>query len=137
MIKSIFIITLTSLALSSFAANITPISRYASVDNKPLASQINPLKAVQQVHFPQQIQTIGEAIEHWLQYSGFHLAPENKQLESLKIILKQPLPQVDRTLGPLSIEDGLTVLVGQNLFFLTHDDLLREVNFALIERRKG
>lgn len=137
MLKSISLITLTSLALTSQAANITPISRYASVTNKPMTAQINPLKAVQQVHFPQQIQTIGDAIEHWLKYSGFHLAPEKKQQESLKIILKQPLPQVDRTLGPISVADGLTVLVGQHLFSLKHDDLLREVNFTLIKRSKA
>lgn len=125
------------MALTCQAANFTTVSRYASVANKPLASQINPLQAIQQVHFPQQIQTIGEAIEHWLKYSGFHLSPENKQQENLKTILKQPLPQIDRNLGPMSVANGLTVLVGQNLFSLKHDDLLREVNFTLIKRRKA
>ncbi len=137
MLKSFSLITLASLAITCQAADVTPISRYASVANKPLAAQINPLQAVQQVHFPQQIQTIGEAIEHWLKYSGFHLAPEGKQSNNLKLILKQPLPQVDRTLGPISVSNGLTVLVGQYLFSLQHDDLLREVNFTLIKRRKA
>lgn len=137
MLKRFSLITLASLALTCQAADVTSISRYASVANKPLAAQINPLQAVQQVHFPQQIQTIGEAIEHWLKYSGFHLAPESKQSDNLKVILKQPLPQVDRTLGPVSVINGLTVLVGQHLFSLQHDDLLREVNFTLIKRRKA
>ncbi len=137
MLKTFSFITLTSLALTCQAANFTTVARYASVANKPLAAQVNPLQAVQQVHFPQQIQTIGEAIEHWLKYSGFHLAPENKQQDSLKTILKQSLPQVDRNLGPMSVANGLTVLAGQNLFSLKHDDLLREVNFTLIKRRKA
>lgn len=118
------------------AGNVTTVDRYATVSNKPLAAQVNPLQAVQQVHFPQQVQTIGEAIEHWMKYSGYHLAPANKQQDSLNTILKQPLPQVDRNLGPMSVAKGLTVLVGQHLFSLKHDDLLREVNFTLIKRRK-
>ncbi|VEG92566.1 PFGI-1 class ICE element type IV pilus protein PilL2 [Legionella spiritensis] len=136
MLKKLSFITLTSLALACQAANVTTIARYASVTNKPLAAQVNPLQAVQQIYFPQQIQTIGEAIEHWLKYSGFHLAPESKQQKSLKIILKQPLPQVDRSLGPVSVANGLSVLVGPHLFELKHDDLLREVNFTLIKRRE-
>ena len=137
MLKRLSFITLTTMTLACQADNVTTIARYASVSNKPLAAQINPLQAIQQVHFPQHIQTIGEAIEHWLKYSGFHLASANKQQDSLKTILKQPLPQVDRNLGPMSVANGLTVLVGQHLFSLKHDDLLREVNFTLIKRRKA
>lgn len=126
------------LALSSLqiqAANITQIGRYAIVHNQPLAAQINPVKTVQQIHFPAPIQTIGEAVNYWLRYSGYHLAPKEKQTESLKQIFQQPLPQVSRNLGPLTIEQGLTVLVGQQLFTLKQDDLLREINFSLIARR--
>lgn len=137
MLRMIVVVILTFLSLQSLAANITQISRYASVKNKPLPAQINPLKSIQQVHFPSSIKTIGDAVHHWLSYSGYHLVPTEKQSPHLKQILKQPLPQVDRTLGPLSIEHGLTVLVGQNLFSLTHDDLLREVSFTLIKRRKA
>ncbi|WP_080464839.1 hypothetical protein [Legionella norrlandica] len=117
------------------AANITQVGRYATVNNQPLAAQINPLKTVQQIHFPSSVQTIGEAVEYWLRYSGYHLAPQNKQNESLKQIFQQPLPQVTRNLGPLAIADGLTVLVGKTLFSLKQDDLLREINFSLNARR--
>lgn len=117
------------------AANITQISRYGTVNNQPLAAQINPLKTVQQIHFPGSIQTIGEAVNYWLRYSGYHLAPKAKQSESLQQIFQQPLPQVSRNLGPLTISDGLTVMVGQQLFRLNQDDLLREINFSLIARR--
>ncbi|HHL3469388.1 TPA: hypothetical protein ACQ51W_000151 [Legionella pneumophila] len=126
------------LALSSLqiqAANITQVGRYATVNNQPLAAQINPLKTVQQIHFPSSVQTIGEAVEYWLRYSGYHLAPQDKQNESLKQIFQQPLPQITRNLGPLTIADGLTVLVGKTLFSLKQDDLLREINFSLNARR--
>ncbi|HAU1456566.1 TPA: hypothetical protein JBI59_15700, partial [Legionella pneumophila] len=71
-------------SLSGQAANITQVSRYATVNNQPLAAQINPLKTVQQIHFPESIQTIGEAVNYWLRYSGYHLAPKEKQSESLQ-----------------------------------------------------
>lgn len=119
------------------AANITQLGRYATVNNQPLAAQINPLKTVQQIHFPASIQTIGEAVSYWIHYSGYHLAPKEKQSESLQQVFQQPLPQVSRNLGPLTITDGLTVLVGQHLFNLKQDDLLREINFSLIARRAG
>lgn len=131
-------ILLSGLALCSLqiqAANITQVSRYATVKNQPLAAQINPLKTVQQIHFPASIQNIGDAANYWLRYSGYHLAPKEKQSESLQQVFQQPLPQVSRNLGPLTIADGLIVLVGQQLFILKQDDLLREINFSLVARR--
>ncbi|CZI42847.1 TPA: hypothetical protein RG395_000821 [Legionella pneumophila] len=118
-------------AFYSIAANVTQINRYATVANKPLAAQVNPLLAVQQIHFPLEVQTIGQAIEWWLKFSGFSLVSKEKQPESLQIIMQQPLPQIDRNLGPLTVKDGLEVLVGQQSFALIEDPLLRQVNFKL------
>lgn len=137
MLKRTMLFSLVLCGLQVHAANITQISRYATVNNQPLAAQINPLKTVQQIHFPASIQTIGEAVNYWLGYSGYHLVPKEKQSESLQQVFQQPLPQVSRNLGPLSIDHGLTVLVGQQLFTLKQDDLLREINFSLIARRAG
>ncbi|OJY51439.1 MAG: hypothetical protein BGO90_06945 [Legionella sp. 40-6] len=131
MIRLPMISVLSVLACSSLAANVTQINRYATVANKPLAAQINPLLAVQQVHFPQEVQTIGQAIEWWLRFSGFSLISKEKQPESLHAVMRQALPQIDRTLGPLTVKDGLEVLVGQRSFALIEDPLLRQVNFKL------
>ncbi len=130
-IRLSMISVLSVVACSSIAANVTQINRYATVANKPLAAQINPLLAVQQVHFPQEVKTIGQAIEWWLKFSGFSLASKEKQPESLQAIMCQALPQIDRTLGPLTVKDGLEVLVGQQSFALVEDPLLRQVNFKL------
>lgn len=130
-IRFSMISVLSVVACSSIAANVTQINRYATVANKPLAAQINPLLAVQQVHFPQEVKTIGQAIEWWLKFSGFSLASKEKQPESLQAIMCQALPQIDRTLGPLTVKDGLEVLVGQQSFALIEDPLLRQVNFKL------
>lgn len=118
-------------SLCSIAANVTQINRYATVANKPLAAQINPLLAIQQVHFPQEVQSIGQAVEWWLKFSGFSLVSKEKQPESLQTVMHQALPQIDRNLGPLAVKDGLEVLVGQQSFMLIEDPLLRQVNFKL------
>lgn len=110
-------------------ANVTQINRYATVANSPTTAQINPLEAVQQVHFPKEVQTIGQAVEWWLHYSGYHLVAKEKRLVPLESLMTQPLPQVQRHLGPLRVKDGLEVLVGQTIFTVVDDPLLREVNF--------
>lgn len=118
-------------AFYSMAANVTQVNRYATVANKPLAAQINPLLAIQQIHFPQEVQTIGQAVEWWLKFSGFSLVSKEKQPESLQSVMHQALPQIDRNLGPLTVKDGLEVLAGQQSFVLIEDPLLRQVNFKL------
>lgn len=131
LVKSSLIGLLGFAALSAQAANVTQINRYATVDNKPLSAQVNPLLAVQQVHFSQDIITIGQAMTYWLSYSGFRLSPTNNQPPSLQAVMRLPLPQIDRNLGPLTVKDGLEVLAGQQVFTLIHNPLLREVNFKL------
>jgi len=116
------------LTLPVTAADVTQINRYATVAHKPLPAQVSPLKAVQHVHFSQDIKTIGQAVDYWLRYSGFHLIEPNKQSEALKQVLSQPLPQVDRSLGPLSIDEGLLVLLGKHEFVLKAEPFTREIN---------
>lgn len=116
------------------ADGVTQINRYATVDNKPLAAQVNPLLAVQQVHFGTNIKTVGEALNHWLLFSGYNLVADIDRPDALKTILAKPLPQVDRDLGPLSVQDGLEVLVGKGIFNLVIDPLNRTVGFKLSPR---
>ena len=117
-----------SLALAS---NVTQINRYATVENKALVAQINPLLAVQKVHFPQEVKTLSDALTYWLQYSGFRMANCEEQSKALQAALLLPLPSVVRNLGPLTVEEGLVVLVGKNVFLLKKDFLHRKVNFVL------
>ena len=130
-IKSALGLACALLINSAHAANVTQVNRYATVENKPLIAQVNPLLTVQQIHFPQEVQTVGAALTYWMQYSGFSLAETERLPSVLKTVLEQPLPQVDRNLGPLTIQDGLEVLVGQPVFTLVQDPLRRQVNFRL------
>ena len=119
------------------AANVTHINRYATVENKPSAAQINPLLTIQHIHFPQHITTVGEALTYWLRYSGYTLVNEKLQSQALKEVLQKPLPQVHRNLGPLTIQDGLGVLVGKQVFSLENSHLNRVVNFKLISQGRS
>ena len=130
-LKIITFISLSVCSLLTEAANMTQINRYASVENKPLLAQVNPLLTVQRVHFPKKVITVGGAVAYWMQYSGFKLANDSQLPSALKTLMTAPLPQVDRTLGPLTIQDGLTVLVGQAVFTLVQNPLTRTVNFKL------
>lgn len=130
--KLLYVTSLSLLALIVHAANdVTQINRYATVTNKPLVAQVNPLLAVQQIHFPQEIKTVGEAIEWWLHYSGFTLISKERQPDSFQEVMHRTLPQIHRNLGPLTIKEGLEVLAGQQVFVLIVDPLLRQVNFKL------
>lgn len=134
-----FIATIVLLLVSqqTLANSITQIGRYTTVMNKPSAAQINPLLTVQQMKFSQSVKTVGDAVKQWLKFSGYELIAESNQSEELKEVLKQTLPQVDRTLGPLAIQEGLKVLVGINVFSLVQDPLHRKVSFNLNEKFKG
>jgi conjugative transfer region protein (TIGR03748 family) len=131
MFRVFIVISLSLLSLVTQAANVTQINRYATVANKPLAAQINPLLAVQQIHFPQEVKTVGEAIEWWLHYSGFALVSKDNRPDSLQTVMNQTLPQIHRNLGPLTVKEGLEVLAGQQVFVLVENALLRQVNFKL------
>ena len=130
-LKTLIVVLFGINSIGAEAANVTQINRYATVENKPLASQINPLLTVQQVHFPRQVATVGEALTYWIQYSGYKIADESHLPAALRTLMKQPLPQVDRNLGPLTIQDGLTVLAGQEVFTLVPNPLTRTVTFRL------
>lgn len=129
--KAKYVLILLTCVTALNAANVTQVGRYATVENKPLTSQVNPLLTVQQIHFPQSIRTVGEAIHYWMQYSGYSLVDESVQSQAFKEVKDQPLPQVVRSLGPLTVRDGLEVLAGQQVFSLIQDPLHRRINFKL------
>ncbi|STX50939.1 integrating conjugative element protein PilL, PFGI-1 class [Legionella busanensis] len=131
MFKVFLLISFSLCALTAQTANVTQINRYTTVANKPLAAQVNPLLAIQQIRFSQDIKTIAEAINYWLQYSGYTLAPKEKQPAILQTVMGKKLPQIQRNLGPLSVREGLEILVGPQIFILSEDHIQREVNFKL------
>ena len=113
----------------SSAQNVMQVERYSTVSTEASAAQINPLLSVSSFRFPQSVVSVGDAVNAVLLYSGYALDSSDRLPSQLVTVLSKPLPMVDRTLGPLTSEEALLVLVGKGLFSLKQDPINRTVNF--------
>lgn len=105
--------------------------RYMTANIGAQADQVNPLLTVVTFKFTPDIQTIGQALNQVLQYSGYSLVSVADQSQAVQETLTKPLPYSVRNLGPIQIQNALTVLMGQDVFTLVVDPLHRLVNFDL------
>ncbi len=110
--------------------DVTQVGSYLTVTNKASFAQTHLLSQSIQLRFTRNIQTVGDAIHTLLQLSGYTLVPKSQQSTALKIMLSNPLPVIDRELGPIKLRDGLTILAGP-AFYLAEDPVNRTVNFKL------
>ena len=114
--------------ISNAYASDVQVGRYSLLSAEPTESQTDLLETTVTVHFPAQIQTVGEAVGHLLQRSGYRLAntaalaPETLDLYAL------PLPSVHRQLGPMSLRRALETLAGAT-FHLVQDPVHRLIAF--------
>lgn len=107
--------------------------RYSNVKNIAPVDQINPLKVVIQTTIPQAISSVRETIEFLLIRSGYVLADDLVLSDEAKILLSHKLPQVHRTLGPMTLDQALHTLSGE-AFELVVDPVNRKVAFELSEK---
>lgn len=107
--------------------------RYSNVKNIAPVDQINPLKVVVQTNIPQSISTVRETIEFLLVRSGYLLADDEVLSPEAKILLSHNLPQVHRSLGPMTLDQVLHTLSGE-AFELVVDPVNRKVAFELSEK---
>jgi type IV pili sensor histidine kinase/response regulator len=80
------------------------------------------------VHFPAQIQTVGESVGYVLQRSGYRLADTAALAPETLGLFSLPLPSVHRQLGPMSLRRALETLAGST-FDLVQDPVHRLVAF--------
>ena len=118
-------------SIPSFANNIS-IGRYLSVAEKPKIEQLRLLQQQIQIRFPQNILTIKQAIDFLLQFSGYNLSDMRTLSQPAHQMLKQPLPEIDKNFGPMTIEQGLTTLAG-NSFHLLVDPVHREIACFIVK----
>jgi len=105
------------------------IGRYVTISNDATRAQINPLLAVSTFTFSPTVATVGEAVQQVLANTGYRLASHLSS--DVKQTLLQPLPITNRHLGPLSIQETLEILMGEEVFTLQRDPLNRLVNFKV------
>jgi conjugative transfer region protein (TIGR03748 family) len=114
---------------TSFANNVS-VGRYLSVAVKPQSDQQRLLQQQIQIKFPQNVLTIKQAVQFILQFSGYRLCDESQLSPPARRVLSQPLPEVDRTFGPMTLEQGLETLVGDD-FYLLIDSVNRLVGLKI------
>ena len=88
------------------------------------------LAVIIEIRFPQSINSVGQALENMLVNSGFRLAELSAADPSLSILLNSPLPNVHRSLGPVSLRTALNTLSGPS-WDLIIDPVHRLVSFEL------
>ena len=110
--------------------------RYTHVKNIPPVDQINPLKVVVVTRIPQSAVTVGDSISYLLSRSGFVLADASVMSTETQNLMLLPLPQVQRQIGPMTLDKALKTLGGDS-FELVVDPVHRIVNYELSSKFGG
>lgn len=105
--------------------------RYSVVTARPSAEQIDPLLMVVDVRLPRDILTVKDAAEYLLRHSGYRLADPDEHSPKAQVLLDQTLPDVQRHLGPITLQDALRILGGP-AFRLQVDPVNRVVTYKLL-----
>ena len=120
---------LTAMLLCApLSADEMQVGRYSLWQVAPTEGQAEPLAVMVAVRFPKPVQTVGDAVQHLLDDSGYRLA--GTPGSASHILLAQPLPAVHRALGPLRLDQALQTLAGP-VFKLVQDPLHRRIAFEL------
>ena len=84
--------------------------------------------AVIDVRLPPDVTTVEEAAHYLLRRSGFNLLPPDPGDQPVNYLLSQPLPEVHRHLGPISLREALLTLGGK-AFLVNVDYVYRKVGY--------
>ncbi|MCY4421238.1 MAG: pili assembly chaperone [Gammaproteobacteria bacterium] len=114
------------LSCTALGAGELQVGRYSIAAMAPLTAQVEPLSATVEVRFEKPVRTVGDAVQHLLDDSGYRLA--GTPGSAAHILLAQPLPGVHRELGPLRLDQALQTLAGP-IFQLVQDPLHRRIAF--------
>lgn len=102
--------------------------RYTLVSTRPTLEQRQPLFQLIHVQISPVVHaTVGDALRHVLQRSGYSLCANRAEVTTL---FSRPLPAVQHQLGPMALLDALTILGGP-AWRLVIDPVERSVCYAL------
>lgn len=128
--KKLLVVGFSVLLAKTGLADTTQSSRYTMIKHDISIEQTDLLAQVRQLRFPEYIKTIGEAIEHLLENSGYALVEQGKRDQYQETLLSQPLPLIHRQLEPISLRKGLCLLAG-TAYELIEDPIARTVHFKI------
>jgi len=110
--------------------------RYSSIRSTPTSPQRDLLQVMITLTIPDEITRVGDTLGYVLKRSGYQLQqPKPNQHELSRLFVKR-LPNVHRQLGPMTLEDALTILVAP-AFLLQEDPVHRLISYQLNEDYAG
>jgi len=107
-------------------------SRYVSVQIGATQAQSHVLQSVIRVSIPDDITTVGSALQYLLEPYGYQLDDqiETAEVSDLYVLLTRPLPAPHRTLEAMTLQDALSVLGGES-FDVVINPVLRMISYRL------
>jgi conjugative transfer region protein (TIGR03748 family) len=108
------------------------VGRYQSITIGTEAVQLNLLANVITHEFPDDVHTIGEAVHDLLESTGYRLLNAELAATERVHLFALPLPDVQRRLGPLTLQEALELLSGE-AFRLVVDPVYQLVSFELMD----
>ena len=119
-----------TVASVNLQANDIQVGRYSLSAATPTEAQADLLEASITLQFPDRVQTVGDAVQHLLQQSGYRLADSEATSPESAYLFALALPAVQRGLGPMTLKQALQTLAGP-VFHLIEDPVHRLVAFEL------
>lgn len=110
--------------------DLVQTGRYSAVAAVPTEAQTEPLNQIVTVEFPETVTSVGDAVQHLLSGTGYALSDVLYWDVEVFGLFERPLPDVQRTLGPISALMALKTLVGPT-FQLVVDPVHRLIGFEL------
>ena len=110
------------------------VGRYTTTLAKPAQAAASPLDVYIQITYPRQtVQTVGDAVRHTLQRTGWRLVEPSALAPDASRFLTFPLPESQRTLGPYRAREVLQVLLGDT--WVWHEDPVRRLVWFTVAPR--
>jgi type IV pili sensor histidine kinase/response regulator len=113
---------------STLTTTVMQIARYSVLQPSPTLEQQDLLAVAAPLRVPEEIATVGGAVEWVLNLSGYRVVSSDQLSVEVKDLLNQPLPNAHRRFVALPKIDVITLLVGPT-FVLVHDPVHRLMSF--------
>lgn len=104
--------------------------RYSAIVAVPTTPQHQLLQVIISIAVPDYIRTVRETIRYVLKRSGYQLSEPKKHQDELAELFAKKLPEVHRHIGPMTLEDALTILTTP-AFVLVEDPVHRLISYQL------
>lgn len=119
------------------ASETVQLARYSTSSLLPPQSASNPLAVVASVSFPRAlVQNVGDAARHLLARTGYQLVDATQLELAAQGLLRLPLPESHRHLGPYRVDAMLQTLLGEP-WQVQIDPITRSVRFSALSAASG